>query len=116
MAHVDCIFCAIAHKKIKADIVSETDQVIAFHDINKIAPFHLLIIPKVHLTSMNDISDENAGTMTDMMLLAKNLARKFDVDKSGYRIVINTGKDAGQTVFHLHIHLLGGRSFSWPPG
>jgi len=111
-----CIFCDIANKKIKANIVSESEHLVAFHDTNKVAELHLLIIPKEHFASLNDIDENASAIMADMVLTAKNLARQFHVDETGYRLVMNTGKDAGQSVFHLHMHLLGGRPFSWPPG
>lgn len=112
----DCIFCRIVHKQIDADIVYENDTVMAFHDINPAANVHLLIIPKTHLASINDLDVKNVSVTTDMLLLAKQLAETFGVNKSGYRLIMNTGKQAGQTVFHLHLHLLGGRDLSWPPG
>jgi histidine triad (HIT) family protein len=111
-----CIFCLIANKKIEANIIYETDNLIAFHDVNPVAKLHVLIIPKTHVMNVNDLSEKNVDLAGSMILLAKYLARKFGVDESGYRLVLNTEKDAGQTVFHLHLHLLGGREFSWPPG
>jgi|SRR5580704_3287846 histidine triad (HIT) family protein len=113
---LDCIFCLIIQKKMKADIIAETDRVIAFHDVNPVANLHVLILPKLHVANINEMTKENAGFLVDMMMLAKELARKFNVDRSGYRLVINTERNAGQTVFHLHLHLLGGREFCWPPG
>lgn len=113
---VNCVFCSIIDKKIQASIIAETDRVLAFHDINPVADLHALIIPKIHLANINDVSKESASFLMDMVLLAKDLAKQFHVDKSGYRLVFNTERGAGQTVFHLHLHLLGGRSFSWPPG
>lgn len=111
-----CIFCAIAEKKAKASIVYETDTVVAFNDINKAAEVHVLIIPKKHLSSLNEIDEKNAQIMIDLTLAAKKLTAELGILDSGYRLVINTGPDGGQTVFHLHMHLLGGRSFTWPPG
>lgn len=111
-----CLFCAIVDKKINARIVQETDHVMAFHDINPVADTHLLIIPKIHLANVNYLSPDNVHVFSDMMLLAKDLALQLNLVDNGYRLVMNTGKNAGQTVFHLHMHLLGGRDFSWPPG
>ena len=113
---IECIFCAIVNKQIKANIVLESDGVVAFHDINKAAPIHLLIIPKEHVANLNDASIDNSSILGEMLLTARELAFQFGLNESGYRVAMNTGRDAGQTVFHLHMHLLGGRHFSWPPG
>lgn len=112
----DCIFCQIVKKQIPAKIVLENDHVVVFHDINKVADVHLIIIPKAHLKSVNDLENVHENITTEMMLAAKKAAHISNVHQSGYRLVINTGANAGQTVFHLHMHLLGGRSLSWPPG
>lgn len=112
----DCVFCGIINKKIKANVVLDAKRVIAFHDLNKVADLHLLIIPKLHFENLNEMKPEHAEILADILLVAKELAAQFGIDKSGYRLVMNTGADAGQTVFHLHMHLLGGRIFSWPPG
>jgi histidine triad (HIT) family protein len=112
----NCIFCKIIDKQISANIVYETNNLMAFHDANPVARLHLLIIPKTHVASINDLDEAHAHVIADMILLAKQLARTFGVNESGYRLVMNTGKQAGQSVFHLHVHLLGGRDFSWPPG
>jgi histidine triad (HIT) family protein len=111
-----CIFCKIVAKEIPAKIVAEDEQLMAFSDIQPAADIHLLIIPKVHLTSLNELSAQNKHLMADMAVMAQRLACELGVDSSGYRLVINSGKDAGQTVFHLHLHLMAGRKFSWPPG
>lgn len=116
MTNDSCIFCSIVNKKIKANIISETDKVMAFEDINPAANVHILIIPKTHISNLNEINENHASIMASMMLLAKDLASQLGVNKTGYRLVINTEKQAGQTVFHLHCHLLGGRDLSWPPG
>ncbi|MGB9771518.1 MAG: histidine triad nucleotide-binding protein [Candidatus Kapaibacteriota bacterium] len=112
----DTIFSKIIRKEIPSDIVYEDDEIIAFKDIAPQAPIHILIIPKKEIPTANDISEEDAPLIGKLFLVAKKLAKDFQVDKSGYRLVINCNKDAGQAVYHLHLHLLGGRKFSWPPG
>lgn len=110
----DCIFCKIANKEISADEVWRDQDVVAFRDINPMAPVHVLVIPISHIASLDQLQDQSlAGKL---ILTASELARKLDIDESGYRVVINTGPEAGQSVNHLHLHLLGGRSMSWPPG
>lgn len=116
MEKESCIFCQIIEKKIPATIIDESEHCLAFKDINPMADFHALIIPKIHVASINDLSAEHAHYVSDMVFLAKKLAASFDVPKKDYRLVINTGAGAGQSVFHLHMHLLAGRDFSWPPG
>jgi histidine triad (HIT) family protein len=111
-----CIFCDIAAKKIPARLAGETDDLVAFHDTNPQAPFHVLIVPRRHLAGTGDLAAAEAEMAGGMLLFAADLARKLGVDRSGYRLVVNTGAEAGQTVAHLHLHLLGGRPFSWPPG
>ena len=112
----DCIFCGIIDKKIPAKMVVETEQLVAFHDINPAAPVHVLIVPKIHVASVNQLSKSHGSVVADMMLLAQNIAHDLGIGQSGYRLVINTEQDAGQTVPHLHLHLIGGRVLSWPPG
>ncbi|HXW60240.1 MAG TPA: histidine triad nucleotide-binding protein [Myxococcota bacterium] len=116
MAAETCIFCSIIEKKIPAQIIAESERSIAFKDINPMADFHVLIIPKVHFTGLNELTEELGPYVADMALMAKNLAREFGFADNGYRVVINTGSHAGQSVFHLHMHMLAGRDFSWPPG
>ena len=116
MNEVSCLFCSIIERKIPAQIIAENARVLAFQDINPQAPSHVLIVPKLHFACINDISPENAHYLSDMMLLAKKIAQQLGVDDSGYRLVINNGPDAQQSVAHIHAHLLGGRHFSWPPG
>ena len=111
-----CIFCKIAHKEIGAKIVFENDRVVAFEDLKPQAPVHLLIIPKVHIEKVADITAEDSDLVAELVLTAKSLALQKGVSESGYRLVLNCNKDAGQEVSHLHLHLLGGRKFSWPPG
>ncbi len=109
-----CLFCKIIDKKIPASIVYEDDKVLAFNDINPQAPVHILVIPKTHVQGIAEL--ENTGIINTLFVVMKKLATEKGLDKTGYRIVVNHGKDAGQAVLHLHFHLLGGRSMSWPPG
>jgi histidine triad (HIT) family protein len=109
-----CIFCRIARGEIPAQMVMNNKDVAAFKDLNPQAPVHILIIPKKHLASLDDANDSDL--LGRMMSLAAAIARQEGIAKSGYRTVINTGKDGGQSVDHLHIHLLGGRAMAWPPG
>lgn len=113
---MDCIFCKIINKEIPAKVAYEDDNVVAFHDINPQAPIHLLIVPKKHIASVMEIDDEENLLLGDIILTAQNLARENNLDKKGFRIVVNTGEEGGQTVNHLHFHLLGGRFLTWPPG
>lgn len=103
-----CIFCKIVKKEIPAKVEYEDDYYLAFYDINPKAPIHILIIPKQHIASLNDLNESNKNVISDMILIAKNLAKKLGIDESGYRVVINDGPDSGQEVFHIHMHLLGG--------
>jgi histidine triad (HIT) family protein len=113
---VDCLFCRIADGEQEADVVHSSDHVLAFRDINPQAPVHILIIPKDHIESARAIKDRNAEVLAEMVQTAAHLARAEKVDQSGWRLVTNVGPDAGQSVHHLHFHLLGGRSMAWPPG
>ena len=106
---VDCIFCKIVEGKIPADIVYEDDGVLAFNDVSPQAPVHILVIPKSHFESVNELSGSHADIISRLVLTAKMLAAKYCIAKSGYRLVVNCNAEGGQTVFHLHIHLLGGR-------
>jgi histidine triad (HIT) family protein len=110
----DCLFCRIVRKEIPATLVAETDRCIAFRDINPQAPVHVVIIPREHVASLNEARD--ADLIGSLSLLAAKVARTEGISESGYRTVINTNRDAGQTVFHVHLHLLGGRAMTWPPG
>lgn len=109
-----CIFCRIAHGEIPAKMVANNKEIVAFRDLNPQAPVHILIVPKKHIRSLDDAAD--ADLLGRMMSLAAAIARQEKIAKTGYRTVINTGKDGGQSVDHLHIHLLGGRPMTWPPG
>ncbi len=110
----DCLFCKMVAGDIKPDVVYEDDEVLAFRDINPRAPTHILIIPKRHVATMNDLDDQQlAGKL---LLTVSGLAEREGLSETGYRTVINCNENAGQEVFHLHLHLLGGRRMSWPPG
>ncbi|MCK4852260.1 MAG: histidine triad nucleotide-binding protein [Candidatus Omnitrophica bacterium] len=111
-----CIFCRIAKKEIETQVVYEDEHIIAFKDMKPRAPVHILFIPKKHITTMNDIGEEDVSLLGRMFLKIKETAGTHGISESGYRVVINCNKNAGQEVFHLHAHLLGGRLFSWPPG
>ena len=113
----DCIFCKIANKEINSNVVFEDDMVIAIRDLDPKAPEHVLIIPKKHIASVNEFQDSDKELAAHILVdVVQKVASKLNIDKSGYRVVINTGDDGGQTVHHLHVHILGGRSMTWPPG
>ncbi len=112
----NCIFCKIANKEIESEIVYEDDEILAFKDLSAQAPIHFLFIPKKHIRSMNELSAEDFVLVARILGKVKDLAEEYGVSETGYRTVINCNKDAGQEVFHLHVHLLGGRAFTWPPG
>jgi histidine triad (HIT) family protein len=111
-----CLFCRIANKEIPAKIVYEDDQFVGFHDINPQAPTHVLIVPRRHIASLDDLTEAETGLMGTLVLRTAQLARTLHLTAEGYRLVVNTGAAAGQTVFHIHVHLMGGRNFGWPPG
>jgi len=115
-SEADCLFCKIIQKKIPSKIVYEDDIALAFEDINAKAPVHLLIIPKTHIARLADIQQLDELTMAHLFSVIKTLAEQHELLDAGFRTVINSGESAGQTVFHLHIHLMGGRPFHWPPG
>lgn len=108
----NCIFCKIANGEIPTDFVYETQNVVVFKDINPQAPIHLLVVPKKHIETLNDLNDEKLSA--ELINAVQQAAKKLDIKE--YRTVINTGKSAGQEVFHLHIHIMAGRSFTWPAG
>jgi histidine triad (HIT) family protein len=112
----DCLFCKIAAGKIPSDIVYQDEQVVAFRDNNPQAPQHLLFIPRRHIASMTDITPGDGPVLANIYIAAAKVARELGLEASGYRFLTNVGKDAGQSVFHLHFHLLGGRKLGWPPG
>jgi len=113
---MDCLFCKIIAGEIPSEKVYEDDKVYAFRDIQPQAPVHILIVPKEHIASANELNENNAGVLSDIYLAAKKLAEKEGIAADGYRIVNNCGVNGGQTVNHLHFHMLGGRSLAWPPG
>jgi histidine triad (HIT) family protein len=112
----DCIFCKIARKEIPARIVYDDRQVVAFEDLNPQAPTHTLIIPKSHIATFNDVGAGEESLVGHMMVVAARVAKDKGLDETGYRLVANCLESAGQSVFHIHVHLLGGRRFTWPPG
>jgi histidine triad (HIT) family protein len=112
----NCIFCKVAAKQIPAKLVHEDDMAIAFEDINPQAPTHILIVPKNHVPDIHSMTPADRQMVGHLFLIAQSIAEKQGLDQRGYRMVINNGRDAGQTVFHIHLHLLSGRSFAWPPG
>lgn len=114
MKDPDCLFCKIAAKELDSDIVSESDLVVAFRDINPAAPTHVLLIPKDHIVSARELNREHGDVVAEIFETAARIASDEGLDD--YRIVTNVGPGAGQSVLHLHLHLLGGRSMSWPPG
>ena len=111
-----CIFCKIAAGEIPADIVYDDGEVLAFRDINPEAPVHLLLIPRRHIATLNDLSEADAALVGRLYLAGQQIAMELGVAESGYRTVINCNRDAGQLVFHIHMHLLAGRELGWPPG
>lgn len=113
---MDCIFCKIASGVIPTNKVYEDEKVIAFNDISPVAPIHILIIPKQHISSAMELNDDSSALVGHIFLAAQKIARELNIDESGFRMVNNCGRDGGQTVDHLHFHLLGGRSMQWPPG
>ena len=110
----DCIFCKIASGEIPASVVARTDRLVAFRDVGPQAPVHVLVIPTEHLGSLEEVKD--GQLLGEMLLLARQIARDEKLAADGYRIVLNTNRNGGQTVFHLHLHVLGGRRLTWPPG
>ncbi len=111
-----CIFCRIAQHEIPARTVFEDDDVIAFHDLSPQAPVHALVIPKAHVTSLDELTPEHGALHLALLQGARRAARELGLSDGGYRVVANTGRDGGQSVFHLHLHVLGGRQLGWPPG
>ncbi len=111
---MDCLFCKIIKKKIPATIIYEDDEILSFNDINPQSPVHILIIPKEHITDINQTT--NAKLMGKLIITAKDIAHKLSIAANGYRLIINCGDDGGQEVGHIHLHLLAGRQLKWPPG
>ena len=116
MASADCVFCRIANRTIPAQIIAEEDGLLAFRDLNPQAPTHLLIVPTDHIPTLADLTAAHLPLMGRAVQFANRLAREQHLAESGYRVVINCGAGAGQSVWHLHLHLLGGRPMRWPPG
>lgn len=113
----DCIFCKISNKEISSNFIYEDEFVVAFHDLNPQAPHHILIVPKKHIKNIFEFQDEDKNLAAHIFVdVVKKISKKIGVDESGFRLVINTGDDGGQTVGHVHVHLLGGRKMTWPPG
>jgi histidine triad (HIT) family protein len=112
----DCIFCKIASGDIPAEKIFENDSVIAFRDLNPQAPLHALVIPKKHISTINDLTAEDTALVGEMFLAARQVAADNGLSARGYRTVMNCNAEAGQTVFHIHLHVLGGRAMTWPPG
>lgn len=112
----DCIFCKIIKKEIPSKIVYEDDMVIAFEDVNPQAPVHLLIVPRKHIPTLLDLTPEDNQLIGHIFLTANNLAKNKGISVSGFRTVFNCNKDAGQAVYHIHLHIFGGRGMAWPPG
>ncbi len=115
-ADPDCIFCKIVSKQIPANLVYQDEQVTAFRDLNPQAPTHVLLVPNQHVANTESLEPEHDAIVGAVMRTARSIARSAGVADSGYRLVVNTGRDANNTVAHLHVHLLGGRAMSWPPG
>ena len=112
----DCLFCKIVKREIAGSIVYEDDRLLAFNDINPQAPTHVLLVPKRHIESLNDLAPGDDQIVGELARRAAAIAKERGIAAGGYRVVFNTNRDAGQTVFHIHLHLLGGRSMTWPPG
>jgi histidine triad (HIT) family protein len=112
----DCLFCGIVEGRVKGEIVYRDESIVAFKDIRPQAPVHLLIVPRMHVATILDLEAGDAAVVGQIFLVSAKLAREQGIADSGFRIVVNSGADAGQSVFHVHFHLLGGRHFRWPPG
>jgi histidine triad (HIT) family protein len=113
---MSCLFCDIVAGRLASKKAYEDDSVLAFHDINPQAPVHVLVIPKKHVTSLLDLSPEDDALVGTLVRTARDLARQLELGERGFRLVLNCGADAGYSVYHVHLHLLGGRALGWPPG
>ncbi|GAB2713137.1 histidine triad nucleotide-binding protein [Halomonas garicola] len=113
---MECLFCKMVEREVPADIVYEDEHVLAFNDINPQAPTHVLIIPKKHIATLNDMNESDLETVGRLQYVAAKLAKQNGFAEDGYRVVMNCNKAGGQTVYHIHMHLLGGREFTWPAG
>lgn len=116
MSAPKCLFCRIVAGEIPADVVLETDTILAFRDIAPKAPTHVLVIPKAHVVSIAEADDDHAALLGEVLIAARDVAAREGIREAGFRTVLNSGPDGGQEVFHLHAHVLGGRALSWPPG
>ena len=116
MSTSDCLFCKILAGDVPADLVYESNEAIAFRDINPQAPSHVLIIPRQHIETINDLGPGDSALIGNLFLVAQQVAKDEGIAENGYRVVTNCNSDAGQTVFHIHLHMLGGRRLNWPPG
>lgn len=112
----DCIFCRIAAGEIPVKTILKTDSLLAFHDLNPVAPHHALVIPRRHIATLDAATREDSGVLGELMLAGAEVARLLGFAENGYRSVVNCNQDGGQSVYHLHLHILGGRALSWPPG
>lgn len=112
----DCLFCKIIRREIPASIVYEDDRVLAFNDINPQGPTHVLIVPREHIASLNELTPDHDAIVGELVRRAAAIAKERGISGGGYRVLFNTNRDAGQTVFHIHLHLIGGRALHWPPG
>jgi histidine triad (HIT) family protein len=112
----DCLFCRIVRRELPAAVLFETDRLLAFEDIRPKAPVHVLVIPKLHFASLNDAPEGSDALLGQLLLAARRAAREKGVAEAGYRVVLNTGRDSGQEVPHIHFHVIGGRPLRWPPG
>jgi histidine triad (HIT) family protein len=112
----DCLFCGIVEGRVEGDVVYRDESVVAFRDIRPRAPVHILIVPRKHVATILELEANDQALVGQIFLVIAKLAREHGIAESGFRVVVNSGADAGQTVFHLHFHLLGGRHFGWPPG
>jgi histidine triad (HIT) family protein len=111
-----CLFCRIARRELPARILFEDERLMAFDDLRPQAPVHVLVIPKAHFVSLNDAPEGSEALLGEMLLAARRAARDKGIAETGYRVVLNTGRDSGQEILHIHVHVLGGRRFRWPPG
>jgi len=116
MSETNCIFCKIASGQISSTKVYEDELACAFRDTNPQAPAHILLIPKKHIASLNDLTPEDHKLMGHLMLITRQIAQQENIQDKGFRVVVNTGEDGGQSVFHIHLHVMGGRPMAWPPG
>ena len=112
----ECLFCRVVRRQVPAEIVAEENDVVAFKDINPQAPTHLLVVPRLHISTLAELTQTTAQVMASALVMANQLAQRYGIAETGYRLVINCGPQAGQSVWHVHLHLLGGRPMKWPPG